>query len=78
MLEQSTEDEVQSTFSSIVGQKKSNKAGGTVTAKGKKRKAAEESENQTPNKSSKKGNQDYRDKDFYIPYTKDNVFAEDG
>lgn len=86
-LEQSTEDEVQSTFSSIVGQKEKKKkvdnqnAGDTsVVAKGKKRKAAEESENQTARKkaSKMKENQDYRDKDFYIPYTKDNVFAEDG
>lgn len=51
----------------------------TATSKGKKRKAAEESENQTPSKASKtKETQDFKDKDFYIPYTKDNIFAEDG
>lgn len=80
-LEQSTEDEVQSTFSSIVGQeKKSNfKAVTTpINLKGKKRKAADLSENMTVSKISKKENQDYKDKDFYIPYTKENVFAEDG
>lgn len=86
-LEQSTEDEVQRTFLSIVGPKGTRKQGNDinpdaangVTPKGKKRKAAEESENQIPSKARKtKEMQDFKDKDFYIPYTKDNVFAEDG
>ena len=80
-LEQSTEDEVESTFSSIVGQKKKNRDDNSITkgSKALKRKVSENNENQTATKTKKvKKSQDFRDKDFYIPYTKDNVFAEEG
>lgn len=71
-LEQSTEDEVESTFSSIVGQKKKNQ-------EGLKRKITEDIENQTASKAKKtKKSKDFRDDEFYIPYTKDNVFADEG
>lgn len=81
-LEQSTEDEVMSTFSSIVGQKKNKERENDSVSNGLerlKRKVNEDSNNQTASKAKKaKKTQDFRDKDFYIPYTKDNLFAEDG
>lgn len=80
-LEQSTEDEVKNTFSSIVGPKKKEREDDSITngVGGLKRKVHEGSGNQLTSKAKKaKKTQDFKDKDFYIPYTKDNMFAEDG
>uniref|UniRef100_A0A0P4WQ32 RNA helicase n=1 Tax=Scylla olivacea TaxID=85551 RepID=A0A0P4WQ32_SCYOL len=80
-LEQSTEDEVKSTFSSIVGQKKKKEREDDSISNGLEglKRKLNDSGNQTTVKQKKaKKTQDFRDKDFYIPYTKDNVFAEDG
>lgn len=80
-LEQSTEDEVKSTFSSIVGQKKKKEREDDSISNGLEglKRKLNDIGNQTAVKQKKaKKTQDFRDKDFYIPYTKDNVFAEDG
>lgn len=80
-LEQSTEDEVKSTFSSIVGQKKKKEREDDSISnglEGLKRKLNDIGNQIAVKQKKAKKTQDFRDKDFYIPYTKDNVFAEDG
>ncbi|XP_045622941.2 ATP-dependent RNA helicase DDX54 isoform X2 [Procambarus clarkii] len=81
-LEQSTEEEVKNTFSSIVGQRKK-KDDNLHTElpgvkNGVKRKIAAENGHQIQTKRMKsKENQDFKDKQFYLPYSRDD-FAEKG
>ncbi|KAG0725283.1 ATP-dependent RNA helicase DDX54 [Chionoecetes opilio] len=79
-LEQSTEDEVKSTFSSIVGQNKREKGAGNSDSIGSESLKRKSSENQRGNKTKKvkKNSQNFKDRDHYIPYTKDNVYADHG
>ncbi|XP_042242834.1 ATP-dependent RNA helicase DDX54-like [Homarus americanus] len=83
-LEQSTAEEVESTFSSIVGfgkkKKDNNQHNGTLELnRGLKRKASAESKDQVQSKKKKnKENQDFKDKQFYMSYSRDDQFAEQG
>ncbi|XP_069954053.1 ATP-dependent RNA helicase DDX54 [Cherax quadricarinatus] len=79
-LEQSTEEEVQNTFSSIVtrGKKKKN-LDAQEPKKSLKRKVSAENNEQIQSKRKKnKENQEFRDKQFYLPYSRDDDFAEQG
>lgn len=73
-IEQSTEEEVKHTFSSIVGQRKMDYS---QNFKRKKNKRSSSLENTTNKKRKDKENQDFRDKEFYIPYSRDE-YAEKG
>lgn len=80
-MEQSTEADVESTFSSIVGRdkKKKNVANTAVPQPNQKVKRKSLSGEQPPRKKSKtKENVSFKDKDFYIPYTRDDQFTEQG
>lgn len=81
-LEQSTEEEVKHTFSSIVGQgkkEKDNNQNNTLLKFNKsiKRKASAENAKTQNKKRKNKESEDFRDKEFYIPYSRDE-YAERG